>query len=41
VRATRLELARAVAKAENKAELIGVLGSFERYVDRVLAATGK
>lgn len=41
VRATLLELAAQVAKAENKADIIGVLGSLDRYVERVLAATNR
>ena len=41
VRATLLELAAQVARAESKTDLIGVLGSLDRYVDRVLGATNK
>jgi len=39
VRATLLELAAEVAGAESKTDMIAVLGSLDRYVDRVLAAT--
>jgi hypothetical protein len=39
VRATLLELAAEVAGAESKTDIIAVLGSLDRYVDRVLAAS--
>jgi hypothetical protein len=38
VRATLLEFAAEVAGAESKTDIITVLGSLDRYVDRVLAA---
>jgi len=40
VRETLLQLASEVARAENKADLIGVLGSLDRWVDRVMGRGG-
>ncbi len=39
IRVTLLELAAEVAGAESMTDIIAVLGSLDRYVDRVLAAT--
>lgn len=39
VRAALLELAAEVAGAESKTDIIGVVGSIDRYVDRILGAT--
>ncbi len=41
VRATLLELVAEVAKAESRTDIIGVLGSLDRYVDRILSATNQ
>ncbi len=41
VRATLLELAAEVAGAESKTDIISVVGSLDRYVDRVLAAANR
>jgi hypothetical protein len=38
IRGTLLEFAGEVAKAVSKADMIGVLGSMDRYVDRLVAA---
>lgn len=40
VRSVLLELARDVARAEGKGELVDVVAGIDRYVDRVLKATG-
>ena len=41
VRDTLLELAAEVAGAESKTDIISVVGSLDRYVDRVLAAANR
>jgi hypothetical protein len=41
VRAALLEFAGEVAKAETKADIVGVLGSIDRYVERVVAAAAR
>jgi hypothetical protein len=39
IRGALLEFAGEIAKADSKAEMIGVLSSMDRYVDRLVAAT--
>jgi hypothetical protein len=41
VRAALLEFARDVARAESKADVVGVLASIDRYVERVVGAAAR